>query len=96
MLIFASFLQLILTVREELARGHHEELQKLFRKYDKDASGELNMREISRLLEHFGCLPSTVEEQREILQMIDEADEDGSGLINFLEFKSLILKILRT
>jgi len=90
---FASYLNLVIEIRKEIATQNHDELWKLFKRYDVDGDQELQMPEISKLLDWCNCLPRSHDEQKEIVCMLDEIDEDGSGTINFEEFKNLTLKI---
>lgn len=48
---------------------------------------------MSKLLEHFDCLPRTPDEQKELICLLDEMDADASGTLDFEEFNHLILKI---
>jgi len=90
---FAVFLHLLIDVREYLAKCYHEDLYEIFKKFDRDGNEELSLAEVSRLLGYFDCLPRTVAEQKQIVCLLDDVDEDGSGTIDFEEFKALILKI---
>jgi Ca2+-binding EF-hand superfamily protein len=65
----------------------------MFKRYDRDESGELSMREVSSILLDFGLQPRSREELDEIQAMMEEADSDGSNEINFEEFCVLFQRI---
>jgi len=58
-----------------------------FRTYDDDGSGELGMKEINRILEDFGLLPRSKEEQEQMANCIEHMDADGSGYFDVEEFQ---------
>ena len=56
--------------------------------FDKDGDGTIDTTELGSVMRSLGQNPDL----EEIEEMIDEADEDGSGSINFPEFVGLMLK----
>lgn len=56
--------------------------------FDKDGDGTIDTKELGAVMRSLGQNP----DMEEIEEMIDEADEDGSGSINFPEFVGLMLK----
>merc|ERR1719335_1537711 len=70
-----------------------EEMKTIFDSYDRDCSGDLSMREVSKILLDIGLQPKNKEEQEEIQKMMEEVDEDGSMEINFEEFLLLFQRI---
>ena len=56
--------------------------------FDKDKSGQISIRELGRVFQSMGMKMS----KQEILEMVREVDEDGSGDIDFGEFLELMAK----
>lgn len=69
--------------KEQLA-----EFMECFRMFDKDGDGTIDTKELGAVMRSLGQFP----DMEEIEEMVDEADEDGSGSINFQEFVGLMLK----
>merc|ERR1719375_980390 len=69
------------------------ELVTLFSRYDKDRSGELDMREISILFAELGLQPRTQKDQEAILKLLQEVDQDGSNTFSFDEFTLLVSRM---
>jgi len=90
---FVEFLQLINGIRRLSSARNREDLQKLFRRFDKDASGSMSIAECSRLLEQFGLSPKTQQEQRHIGVLLEAIDEDGNGSLDFEEFSHLCQRV---
>lgn len=63
------------------------ELRETFELLDKDQSGSVDAGELKQLLT---CVGHSLTQQ-EAMQMIDEADRDGSGEVEFDEFAHIIL-----
>lgn len=63
-------------------------LRHIFNRYDDDGSGEIDATELLEIMQSLGV---SVTEQ-EIDTMVQEIDEDGSGTIDFLEFKTMVQK----
>jgi Ca2+-binding EF-hand superfamily protein len=92
-LTFRDCLVLFRRVRADQERNSEAELGELFKLYDRDLSGELNMVEISAVLSDYGLTPRCREDQEAIKQLLDEIDADGSGTFEFPEFLKLIQRI---
>jgi len=86
---FEEFLHLIRGIRRLSSARCQEDLQELFRRFDKDGSGSMSLAECSRLLEHLGLSPKTQQEQRHIGVLLEATDEDGNGDLDFEEFSHL-------
>lgn len=71
-----------------------KEVQRLrgkFGKYDRDHSGELEQGEIVRLLEEiFPKAKTNDAESLRIKRLMEEADKDGSGTLNFYDFLAMM------
>merc|ERR1711937_421878 len=76
---FMEFLHLIRGIRRLSCARSQRNLQKLFKRYDKDGSGTMSFAECSRLLEHVGLTPKTHQEQRNIAVLMETCDEDGNA-----------------
>lgn len=63
-----------------------EELLQAFKVFDKDGNGTISEVELRDVMKSLGELLS----EREIKQMIEEADGDGDGEIDFHEFKKMM------
>jgi len=86
---FVEFLHLIYGIRRLSYSRCQKELQKLFKRFDKDSSGSMSLAECSRLLEHVGLSPKTQQEQRRIGVLLEATDENGNGELDFEEFAQL-------
>eukprot|EP00398_MALV-I-01_sp_L67-1_P000169 gene169-918_t len=67
-----------------------EEMQDKFDTYDKDQSGEMEIKEMMSLLKDTGRMPTSKQEQTRIKILIDSIDSDGSGTFDFTEFLQLM------
>eukprot|EP00746_Dinoflagellata_sp_MGD_P165356 gnl/MRDRNA2_/MRDRNA2_94571_c0_seq1.p1 gnl/MRDRNA2_/MRDRNA2_94571_c0~~gnl/MRDRNA2_/MRDRNA2_94571_c0_seq1.p1 ORF type:complete len:853 (-),score=198.59 gnl/MRDRNA2_/MRDRNA2_94571_c0_seq1:40-2598(-) len=85
-----SFVSLIIAIREKNGERKTEELMKIFSRFDRDRSGELNVSEISNVLEEMGMNPKTKEEQEIIFAIIQDVDDKGTGELVFEAFQVLI------
>ena len=63
-------------------KGSKEEIMKIFQLFDDEQVGKISVRNLKRIAMEIGE-PVTDDELRE---MIDEADRDGDGALNFDEF----------
>ena len=63
-------------------------LKSIFNRYDDDGSGEIDANELMEIMQSLGV--SVTEE--EISAMVQEIDADGSGTIDFGEFKAMVEK----
>lgn len=90
---FPEFLVLVGRVRAEKDLRERKELWDQFQRYDLDMSGELDMKEIGMLLADVGLRPKTRGEQKQIIQILEAADIDGSGTFDFEEFQVVARKV---
>lgn len=79
---FREFLLLI----KRLRSLQRQKLHRLFAKFDKDGSGLLSLTEVMTVLYEFGIQARNKSEQHEIRALLEEADEDASGELDFEEF----------
>jgi len=63
-----------------------EELKEAFRVFDTDDSGEIDKKELKRLMKKLGQKLS----EAELDAMMAEVDTNGDGVISFEEFKALM------
>ncbi|XP_066925283.1 calmodulin-like [Clytia hemisphaerica] len=68
-----------------------KEYQDAFQMFDKDGNGYITTRELKALLRCLGCNPT----DSELQQIINEADADGNGKIDFQEFITLMEKMTK-
>ncbi len=73
---------------KKLTKEQIAEFEECFRMFDKDGDGTIDTKELGAVMRSLGQFP----DMEEIEEMVDEADEDGSGSINFPEFVGLMLK----
>ena len=62
------------------------ELKGVFEMFDVDQSGAIDVKELKQVMQNLGMNPTDEEVQR----MMQEADEDDSGAIDFIEFAKLM------
>ena len=67
-----------------------DKLEAAFRAFDKDGSGKIGIDELKDMLEKNDRLA----EDSEWHEVIKEADMNGDGEIDFIEFKDLMMKLL--
>jgi len=84
---FREFLVIIGKIREKGKLSKVGLHKYLFSKYDKNGDGTLSVREIAPLLEQLKLTPRNRVEQEELAALINGADEDCSGKIEFSEFQ---------
>ena len=82
---FEEFVQLM--NRRARESDTEEEIIQAFRVFDKDGNGTISANELRHIMSTLGEKLS----DDEIEQMIQEADIDGDGYINFQEFVSMML-----
>jgi len=90
---FVDFLKFVRMLRERQKERNEKFFRRLFCKYDRDESGELDLDEMGVLFADLGINPSNRAEQDEILKMVDDADVDGSHSLSFAEFAQLCQRV---
>lgn len=91
-----DFLECVLfvqVVRQRETQSRKESLRNIFRHYDADKSGEISMKELSRLLKDIGREPRTRAEQQEIRTLLDTVDKDASWSLSFSELEYLVQRL---
>lgn len=68
-------------------------LHESFKRFDVDASGELDHDEVLAVFTELGLMPKTGKERESVSTLIHESDKDGNSLVNFCEFLHLMHKI---
>ena len=71
---------------EQLSEEQIEELREAFTLFDKDGDGTITVGELGTVIRSLGVEPS----EEELQQMLDDADADGNGIIDFPEFLTLM------
>jgi len=90
---FVEFLALMTNYREQERDAKRENLRPLFNVYDVNGSGEIAMKDMTRLFSDLGMEPRTRQEQQEIRLIFEDADENGDGAFVFDEFLVLIQRV---
>mmetsp|Transcript_33201 Transcript_33201/g.86020 ORF Transcript_33201/g.86020 Transcript_33201/m.86020 type:complete len:164 (-) Transcript_33201:34-525(-) len=72
--------------QRELTEEQKQDLKEFFDAYDADGSGSIDDKELKIMMRDFGLNLST----EELIAMILEVDEDGSGEMEFVEFIQLM------
>mmetsp|Transcript_91650 Transcript_91650/g.258766 ORF Transcript_91650/g.258766 Transcript_91650/m.258766 type:complete len:1504 (-) Transcript_91650:57-4568(-) len=63
------------------------DIQSKFKRYDEDGSGQISGKEIGAIVaKEFPLLSNDPKLRPEIVQLIDEADEDKNGALDFMDF----------
>lgn len=94
MINFTETLAVVDGVRDAMRTKAQPELKRMFDSFDKDHSSQLDMAEVSRLIEHLGLMPRCREDQADLRRLLDQIDEDGSGEIGYEEFQMLVEHIV--
>eukprot|EP01010_Urceolus_cornutus_P000015 NODE_1001_length_1176_cov_259.433895_g761_i0.p1 GENE.NODE_1001_length_1176_cov_259.433895_g761_i0~~NODE_1001_length_1176_cov_259.433895_g761_i0.p1 ORF type:complete len:160 (+),score=39.04 NODE_1001_length_1176_cov_259.433895_g761_i0:161-640(+) len=72
----------------ELSNEEMAELKEAFEMFDDDASGDISLKELGRVMEQLGLTPT----EAELHAIIADVDTDGSGSIEFPEFLTVMSK----
>jgi Ca2+-binding EF-hand superfamily protein/tetrahydromethanopterin S-methyltransferase subunit G len=88
-----EFISAMATVKEVRVAGEIFKWRQCFDKYDTDKSGELSPSELFQLVDEL--FAGNLGDSAEMIQfMVDEADVDGSGEINWWEFCLMMQKMM--
>jgi Ca2+-binding EF-hand superfamily protein len=90
---FGDFLEIVWEIRHYRQEKAKDRQLERFHRYDRDKSGSLTFRELSRVLDDLHLTPMNRSEQEEISNLISAVDLDGSGYIDFSEFQELSQRI---
>jgi Ca2+-binding EF-hand superfamily protein len=66
-----------------------EEWYRTFCQFDRDGSGDVDLKEVGLMFRQLGQTPT----EAEMLAMIEAVDADGSGTIDFEEFCLMMLRM---
>lgn len=83
---FSEFVAMM-SKQKEMAEDEPDIAREAFNMFDKDGNGQITADELRQLMRKLGESLSG----KEIEMMIEEADADGDGQINFEEFAKLLL-----
>ncbi|XP_061582111.1 uncharacterized protein cetn4 [Cololabis saira] len=83
---FGEFLSIMTVKMSE--KDCKEEILKAFRLFDDDSTGKISFKNLKRVAKELG---ETLTDD-ELLEMIDEADQDGDGEVNEQEFLRIMKK----
>jgi len=75
----------------ELTPAQITEYKEAFKLFDTDGDGTISVQELSTVMKSLGLQPSP----QEIQEMMTEADEDGSGSIEFDEFLNMMKRKMK-
>ena len=78
-------------LRRELTQEQIEDFYGVFNMFDVDGDQTISVKELSTIMRSLGQNPT----EEEIQKMIEEADEDESGEIDFYEFCNLMAKRIK-
>ncbi|KAJ8653548.1 hypothetical protein O0I10_010787 [Lichtheimia ornata] len=83
---FNEFLTMLAKRGQQDPNSQNDELVEAFRVFDKDGDGFISIDELRQVMASFGEKLSS----QELDQMIQEADADGDGKINYGEFTKML------
>ncbi|XP_019625230.1 PREDICTED: calmodulin-2-like isoform X4 [Branchiostoma belcheri] len=83
---FPEFLMVM--AKKQRDADNEKEIREAFRVFDKDGNGFITASELRVVMANMGEKLS----DEEVSEMIDEADIDGDGHINFMEFYEMMTK----
>jgi len=92
-LSFPRFLSVVKHLRTLGMDEKMEVVESLFNQYDRDQSGKLTIKDVCQILVSLDINPRSVLEQENMAQLIEEADTEGSGLLNVNELLLLVQRI---
>eukprot|EP00929_Paragymnodinium_shiwhaense_P051269 TRINITY_DN25811_c0_g1_i1.p1 TRINITY_DN25811_c0_g1~~TRINITY_DN25811_c0_g1_i1.p1 ORF type:complete len:381 (+),score=112.29 TRINITY_DN25811_c0_g1_i1:97-1143(+) len=80
------------SVSKELTSEEITEYREMFDLFDEDRSGAIDADELGKVMRALGLFPTNAE----VLKIVEETDEDGSGVIEFSEFLLVMVKYRKT
>ena len=83
---FEEFLDMMTAKMSD--KDSREDIMKVFNLFDDDQSGKISLRNLKRVAKELGETMTDAE----LLEMIERADNDQDGEINFEEFYSIMTK----
>merc|ERR1719421_179886 len=83
---FEEFLDMMTAKMSD--KDSREDIQKVFNLFDDDQTGKISLRNLKRVAKELGETMSDAE----LLEMIERADTDTDGEINFDEFYTIMTK----
>ena len=83
---FEEFLDMMTAKMSD--KDSREDIQKVFNLFDDDQTGKISLRNLKRVAKELGEAMSDAE----LLEMIERADTDTDGEINFDEFYAIMTK----
>uniref|UniRef100_F1LEX0 Calmodulin-like protein n=1 Tax=Ascaris suum TaxID=6253 RepID=F1LEX0_ASCSU len=76
---------------KQLTPEEIDEFREAFMMFDKDGNGTISTKELGIAMRSLGQNPT----EQEILEMINEVDIDGNGLIEFPEFCVMMKRMMK-
>ncbi|XP_040993059.1 calmodulin-7-like [Juglans microcarpa x Juglans regia] len=76
---------------DQLTDDQISELREAFSLFDKDGDGCITAKELGNVMRSLGQNPT----EPELQEMINEADTDNNGTINFVEFLELMARVMK-
>merc|ERR1719452_307783 len=84
---FEMFLKIVMPfLEDEDDEAMNEELKEAFRLYDKEGQGYITTQVLKEIMKE----PDSRLSEEDIIGIVDEVDEDGSGTLDFDEFMDII------
>ena len=73
---------------EKLTKNQIDEFKEAFLLFDKDGDGKITQKELGAVMQSLGETPTAAE----LHDMINDADTDGNGTIDFSEFLTMMVR----
>lgn len=80
------------SVAKELTSEEITEYREMFDLFDEDKSGAIDAEELGKVMRALGQFPTNAE----VNKIVEEVDEDGSGVVEFSEFLVVMVKYKKT
>merc|ERR1712060_425969 len=81
----------LMTLRKDLTQEQIEDFRGVFEMFDVDNDKSISVKELSTIMRSLGQNPT----EEEVAKMMEDADEDNSGEIDFFEFCNLMAKRIK-